>query len=82
MHPFQRFTIITLHLNDIDCKGTHRPGRGKALQMNSERVFAATSAVSVKATNRKPHFSSLFALILIVPFLPNTDAPIKHSRLL
>lgn len=27
-------------------------------------------------------FSSLFALILIVPFLPNTDAPIKHSRLL
>lgn len=27
-------------------------------------------------------FSSLFALILIVPFSPNTDTPIKHSRLL
>lgn len=56
MHPFQRFTIVILHLNDIDCTGTHHPGRGKALQMNSERVFAATSAVSVEATNRKPLF--------------------------
>lgn len=36
----------------------------------------------VEATDRKPLFSSLFALKLIVPFSPNTDTTIKHSRLL